>query len=252
MLSKNRISLIKSLKMGKYRSKEGLFVAEGKKCIQELLDSDFQLHSIYALESSVQVKGNQRDKVHIATINELSKISFISSPSDALALFEIPKYVYESDDVSNRFSIALDGVRDPGNMGTIIRIADWFGIQNIFCSTDCVDIFNPKCIMSTMGSISRVKVHQVNLSDLLSSFKEKEGFDIYAADMDGADLRSQKLSKAGILVMGNESNGISKNLLPLVTQNLGIKGLDREGATGAESLNVAIATSIICYEFSRL
>ena len=252
MLSKNRISLIKSLKMGKYRSKEGLFVAEGKKCIQELLDSDFQLHSIYALESSVQVKGNQRDKVHIATINELSKISFLSSPSDALALFEIPKYVYESDDVSNRFSIALDGVRDPGNMGTIIRIADWFGIQNIFCSTDCVDIFNPKCIMSTMGSISRVKVHQVNLSDFLSSFKEKEGFDIYAADMDGADLRSQKLSKAGILVMGNESNGISKNLLPLVTQNLGIKGLDREGATGAESLNVAIATSIICYEFSRL
>ncbi|NQY67401.1 MAG: RNA methyltransferase [Flavobacteriales bacterium] len=248
MLSKNRISLIKSLSKRKIRKREGLFVVEGEKSVVGLLHSSFVLDSLYVIDQVLGLDIEDKSRFHLISNSDMEKISLLKTPSSLLAVFKIPSWNWKEEDVLAEFSIALDSVRDPGNLGTIVRIADWFGIENIFCSEDCVDVFNPKCVMSTMGSISRVKVHYVNLNSFAEKLKEAEDYNIYVTAMNGDDIRSEKKAKRGLLVLGNEANGVSQSIMDSASKKIGIVGAQREGGETTESLNVAVATSICCFQ----
>ncbi|RLD77269.1 MAG: RNA methyltransferase [Bacteroidetes bacterium] len=250
MISKAKIKLIQSLKYKKYRTKTGLFVAEGVKTIQELLNSNVKVVEIFGLAEIIQeIEILEEVEVVRTTVNELKKISFLSTSTNILALFEIPDY-----DISNSFQtnflIALDGVQDPGNLGTIIRLADWYGIKNIICSTACADVFNPKVIQSTMGSIARVNVYYTNLPAFLQKAKREENYHIYGSFMDGESIYATTFNEKKILIMGNEGNGISDEVEHLVEKKISIPA-NFEGMEGPESLNVAIASAIIVSEISR-
>ena len=239
MLSKSQIKLITSLKQKKYRQQHKLFVAEGKKIILELLQSNLQLHQLYTTTIEFDVLD---DLVTQISDNELKKISFLKSPNTALAVFRIP------DETPNDFKklvVALDDVRDPGNLGTIIRLCDWFGVRDLVCSLATVDCYNPKVVQATMGSITRVNVNYVNLKEVL----EAQNDDIYGAFIDGENVYETKLSSSGILVLGNEANGISDSIEKLVTKRISIPRFGELQAT--ESLNVANAAAILLSEFKR-
>ena len=239
MLSKSQIKLITSLKQKKYRQQHKLFVAEGKKIILELLQSNLQLHQLYTTTIEFDVLD---DLVTQISDNELKKISFLKSPNTALAVFRIP------DETPNDFKklvVALDDVRDPGNLGTIIRLCDWFGVRDLVCSLATVDCYNPKVVQATMGSITRVNVNYVNLKEVL----EAQNDDIYGAFIDGENVYETKLSSSGILVLGNEANGIGNSIEKLVTKRISIPRFGELQAT--ESLNVANAAAILLSEFKR-
>ena len=238
MVSKSQIKLITRLKQKKYRQQERLFIAEGIKTIQELLNSTLELHHVFTTRS---FNFNAKSET-IINETELKKISFLSTPNRALAIFEIP----ESKDIQvNKLIIALDDVRDPGNLGTIIRLCDWFGIQDLVCSESTVDCYNPKVIQATMGSITRVNISYVKLESFLKNNK----MDVYGAFMDGDNVYKTNLPKQGVLVLGNEANGIS----PAIEACLGNKiTIPRFGDLQiTESLNVATATAILLSEFKR-
>ncbi len=238
MVSKSQIKLITRLKQKKYRQQEGLFIAEGIKTIHELLNSSLKLKHIFTTRSfNFDAKSET-----IITDNELKKISFLSTPNQALAIFEIP----ESETIQdNKLIIALDDVRDPGNLGTIIRLCDWFGIQDLVCSESTVDCYNPKVIQATMGSIIRVNVSYVNLESFLKASK----MDIFGAFMEGDNVYKTNLSNHGILVLGNEANGISETIEACLDKKLSIPRFGDLQTT--ESLNVATATAILLSEFKR-
>ncbi|MBU3822042.1 RNA methyltransferase [Flavobacteriaceae bacterium XHP0103] len=237
-MSKNQIKLIASLKQKKYRQLHGLFIAEGIKTIKELLDSNFAIHTLFTTESfNIDAKKEQ-----IISEKELKQISFLKTPNKALALFHIPKP--KAIDTA-QLIIALDDVRDPGNLGTIIRLCDWFGINNLICSLETVDCFNPKVIQATMGSITRVNINYVDLPTFLKDSKSP----VFGAFMDGENVYNKNLPTKGVLVMGNEANGISKNTEALVTEKIAIPRFGAIQAT--ESLNVATATAILLSEFKR-
>lgn len=240
MVSKNQIKLITSLQQKKYRKKEELFFAEGIKVVEELLHSNFELHYLFTTKSDFQSISN--NKVHRITEIELKKISALASPSSCLAVFKIPK---AKKIVQNGLILALDNVKDPGNLGTIIRLCDWFGITTLFCSEESVDIYNPKVVQATMGSISRVNVVYGNLENFLKTTK----FPIFGTFMDGKNIYQEKLAKEGIIIMGNEANGISPSVEKLVSQRIAIPRFGNLQLT--ESLNVATATAIILSEFKR-
>ena len=252
MLSKNQIKLIKSLETKKYRKREGLFVAEGPKVVGDLLRAGYQPHSIFATASYVpqwssgQSGQGQNGHLSFSTItdDELQRISFLQHPQEVLAVFHIPESPLASS--LSHLSLALDGVQDPGNVGTIIRIADWFGITNIYCSPDTADVYNPKVVQATMGSLAHVNITYCDLVPLLS----EAGVPVYGTLLDGQDIYQQPLSENGIIVMGNEGNGISPEVRQLVTHKLLIPNFNKNNET-AESLNVAIATAITCSEFRR-
>lgn len=240
MVSKNQIKLITSLEQKKFRQKNKLFIAEGVKVIQELLLSNFELEHLYVTEPVFE---NTNEKL-ISTISEsdLKRISCLSTPNNCLALFRIPddKSVDESGLV-----IALDDIRDPGNFGTIIRLCDWFGIRQIICSEQTVDVYNPKVIQATMGSVARVNVSYVDLAQYLKNTKKT----VFGTFMNGKNVYQETLSADGILVLGNEANGISKEVEKQITQRIAIP---RFGAIKkTESLNVATATAIFLSEFKR-
>ena len=239
MLSKSQIKLITSLKQKKYRQQYKLFVAEGKKTILELLQSNLHLHQLYTTTLEFDVLD---DFVTQISDNELKKISFLKSPNTALAVFRIPD---ETPNDFNKLVVALDDVRDPGNLGTIIRLCDWFGVRDLVCSLATVDCYNPKVIQATMGSITRVNVNYANLKEVL----EAQNNDIYGAFMDGENVYETKLSSSGILVLGNEANGISDSVEKLVTKRISIPRFGELQAT--ESLNVANAAAILLSEFKR-
>jgi len=239
MLSKSQTKLITSLKQKKYRQQYKLFVAEGKKTILELLQSNLQLHQLYTTTLEFDVLD---DFVTQISNNELKKISFLKSPNTALAVFRIPD---ETPNDFNKLVVALDDVRDPGNLGTIIRLCDWFGVRDLVCSLATVDCYNPKVIQATMGSITRVNVNYANLKEVL----EAQNNDIYGAFMDGENVYETKLSSSGILVLGNEANGISDSVEKLVTKRISIPRFGELQAT--ESLNVANAAAILLSEFKR-
>ena len=242
MVSKNQKKLINSLHQKKYRKQQGLFVAEGKKVIQEFLDADLELHSLFSMDKSVF--NTPKEKTFIVSETELKGITFLKTPQFALALFYIPNAkLIDSDDLI----VALDDVRDPGNLGTIIRLCDWFGITNLVCSDKTVDCYNPKVIQATMGSITRVNITYTNLFDFLSLHKDKVS--VYGTFMDGEVIYKESLSKKGIIVMGNEANGISKDITSLVSKKIAIPRFGNTQVT--ESLNVATATAIILNEFRR-
>ncbi len=239
MLSKSQIKLITSLKQKKYRQQHGFFVVEGVKTIKELLQSNLVLHKLYAKES---FNIDAKDEVIISD-SDLKRISFLTTPNQALAVFKIP----DPKPINNSgLIVALDAIRDPGNLGTIIRLCDWFGVKELICSKETVDCFNPKVIQATMGSITRVNVSYIDLVP----FIEDSETTVFGAFMEGEKVYNKKLPKNGILVMGNEANGVSKEVEAVITEKISIPRFGNIQAT--ESLNVATAAAILLSEFRRI
>ena len=243
MIAKAEIKQIKLLHQKKYREEKQLFIAEGPKMVNELVKSKYLVKEVFATkEFKVQ---SSKFKVREISEKELTQISALTTPNQVLGVFEIPVTKLNIESLKQELVLALDDIRDPGNLGTIIRIADWFGIKNILCSEGCVDLFNPKVVQATMGSIARVTVHYDNPETTLSVLKKSMA--IYGAAMDGENIYTQELPSCGIILIGNESKGISENLLQLVSQKISIPNF----SSGAESLNAAIAAAVICSEFRR-
>lgn len=240
MVSKNQIKLITSLQQKKYRKQHKMFFAEGIKVIQELLNSNFELYHLFAVEDLFP--DVQERKITFISEAELKKISALTTPNSCLALFLIPD---EKPVAEDGLIIALDAIRDPGNLGTILRLSDWFGVQHVVCSNETVDIYNPKVVQATMGSITRVNVVYTDLE----AFLEKTSLPVFGTFMDGANIYKQSLPEKGIVVMGNEANGISAAIEKLAANRLSIPRFGDLQQT--ESLNVATATAIILSEFKR-
>tara|TARA_B100000900_G_scaffold362088_1_gene335154 strand:- start:111 stop:824 length:714 start_codon:yes stop_codon:yes gene_type:complete len=237
MLSRNQIKFIKSLKQKKFRLQQQLFVVEGEKLVNEFLNSDWEIEQIYATKEW-QGEGGA---VEITT-KELERISFLKTPNKVLAIVKIP---LKESVASENLVLALDAVKDPGNLGAIIRLADWFGVQNILCSEDCVEMYNPKVVQASMGSIIRVQVQYV---DLKSTLESMDDYQVYAAVIDGENMFSIKKSEKIIVLMGSESHGVSQDLLKLQHQKITIP---KSGNSKIESLNVANACGIILAQLSR-
>ncbi len=238
LVSKSQIKLITSLQQKKYRKKLGLFIAEGPKVIAELLSSGFNLDSLYSTEKEL-IQSNNEFQV---SEKELQKISFFKTANTSVAIFKIPSSKTLLNDSA---TVVLDAIRDPGNLGAIIRLCDWFGIKQLVCSEDTVDCYNPKVIQATMGSIARVQIMYMDISD----FIKKTMLTVYGACMDGENLYQQQLAKKAILVLGNEANGISEEINLLLTHRITIPQFGEIQET--ESLNVATATAILLSEFNR-
>lgn len=250
MISKNKIKYIKSLELKKNRNKEGKFVAEGHKVVDDLLVLQ-PASLIVATEEWLKDKSiDPRTEVVTVSEEELRKVSFLQHPQQVLAVFDQrDNRDFASANIDfNCLNLALDGVQDPGNLGTIIRIADWFGITHIYCSQDTADVYNPKVVQATMGSIARVKVEYGDLLGLVESLPAD--VPVYGTLLDGDNIYQQKLENRGLIVMGNEGKGISPELAKKVNHKLLIPNFP-EGRATADSLNVAIATAITCSEFRR-
>jgi TrmH family RNA methyltransferase len=240
MVSKNQIKLITSLQQKKYRIANQMFFAEGIKAVNELLTSNLELVHIYTtLNDFTSVPS---DKKTIISESDLKKISALATPNTCLAVFYMPA---EKPIISSGLIVALDSIRDPGNMGTIIRLCDWFGVEQILCSKETVDIYNPKVVQATMGSITRVNVSYIDLISYLSTVT----IPVFGTFMDGENIYQSSLPSEGIIVMGNEANGISKEIESTVKSRLSIPRFGTVQKT--ESLNVATATGIILSEFKR-
>ena len=236
MISKNQIKFVHQLEQKKHRRKEGLFVAEGPKVVGDLLRAGFKAHCIFATNEWA----HQGQAFQEVNEEELRKVSFLQHPQQVLALFEMSTKQLTEVPI---LSIALDDIQDPGNLGTIVRIADWFGITTIYCSENTVDAWSPKVVQATMGSIARVNIIYTNLQTLIKDAKVP----VYGTLLDGENIYTQDLTKEGIIVMGNEGNGISTEIRQLINRKLLIPQFHE----GPESLNVAIATAITCSEFRR-
>jgi TrmH family RNA methyltransferase len=249
MLSKATLKLIRSLELKKYRKESGLFVAEGGKTVNDLLSCGFSAEIIIATKEwrADNVLKWDAEVIEVSD-DEMKKASFLRTPQGILAVFRQPHYTIDKEAPSKRLCLALDDVQDPGNLGTIIRIADWFGIEEIFCSGGCADAYGPKTVQATMGAIGRVKVFYTDLPEFLSSIKGKAP--IYGTFLDGQDMYSKELCGNGIIVMGNEGNGIGKECSRHVDQRIFIPNYPSDRST-SESLNVSMATAIICSEFRR-
>ena len=238
-LSKNQLKLITSLQQKKYRVKNGLFIAEGTKVVNEFLNSNFKLNHLFCVDETAY--SNVEGLTLISEL-ELKKISTLKTPNNVLALFEIP---LEEKSTKEGLFVALDGINDPGNLGTIIRLCDWFGVDQLICSKNTVDCYNSKVVMASMGSLTRVSIVYVNLADYL----EGTTLPKYATLMDGENVYKSELPKQAILVMGNEANGISDPILKMLDTSVSIPRFGNVQAT--ESLNVATATAILLSEFKR-
>lgn len=247
MLSKNTLKLIRSLEQKKFRKQHGLFVAEGDKLVEDLL-AYYRCRLLVATDEWLGAHPEiSADSVVKVTPQELSSASFLRTPQHVLALFVLPEEGNSSPTHSKgRLSLALDGVQDPGNMGTIIRLADWFGIKDVWCSRQCADVYAPKTIQATMGAIARVSVHYVDLVDWL----KQQDCPVYGTFLDGENVYESALTHDGIIVMGSEGHGISPEVRACVSHKLLIPNYP-EGEPTSESLNVSTATAIICAEFRR-
>jgi RNA methyltransferase, TrmH family len=252
MISKAQASFIKSLHQKKYRYENQLFIAEGYKIVEELITAGYSIKTICIIDHqwndfvAKHSKISKNTEILSLTSGELERISALSTASEILAVVHIPAShinVFIPDYYHDHLALCLDEVKDPGNLGTIIRIADWFGLKRIICSIGTVELYNPKVIQSTMGSFTRVEVIYSNLHDFLEGMKNVK---IYGALLDGRNIYQEQLSKKGLILMGSESHGISRELIKFITDPLTIPSFG-----GAESLNVAVATGIICSEFSR-
>lgn len=249
MLSKNKIKYIRSLELKKNRKEEQAFLAEGPKLVGELL-----AHFPCRLVAGIKAWLEQYPDLYAGEIievseEELSRASLQKTPQEVLAVFEQPHYEWDASIASRSLCLALDDVQDPGNVGTIARIADWFGIEHIFCSKGTADIYNPKTVQATMGAIARVKFHYCDLPDFIQS-ASTQGIPLFGTFLDGKDLYKETLENRGIIVMGNEGSGISMPIAQCISHRLLIPNYP-QGRPTSESLNVAIATAIVCAEFRR-
>jgi TrmH family RNA methyltransferase len=249
MLSKNKIRYIQAISRKKGRSETGLFIAEGEKLITELMLSDFKFELLIVREDRLQsFLGINCEKL-IATEDEIKKISLLTTPTSAVALCFQNKYIITENTLQDDLTIVLDNIQDPGNLGTIIRLASWFGIGQIICSKNTVDCYNPKVIQATMGAIAHVKVYYTNLIDFLSGSKEK-GRLIYGAFMEGENIYFSTLVENGIIVFGNEGNGISPEVRKFIIKEISVPSFSVNQQI-VESLNVSVAAAIVCSEFRR-
>lgn len=249
MLSKNKIKTIRALELKKNRQTTGLFVAEGPKVVHDLLEV-VRAKTLLATHEWLSHNSTSipADEVIEVSEEELRKVSFLQHPQHVMAVFPQNGIEYEEIPLQDTLSIFLDGVQDPGNLGTILRIADWFGITNIVCSPDTADVYNPKVVQATMGSIARIHTTYADLSEVLS--KLPPDVPVYGTLLDGENIYSQQLTSNGIIIMGNEGKGISPAIRTKVNRKLRIPNFPPGRAT-ADSLNVAVATAIVCSEFRR-
>ena len=247
-LSKNRIKYIHSLELKKNRDAEGVFLAEGPKLVGELLGS-FPCLLLAATPAWKQryPQAPAEEQVEVSD-EELARASLLRTPQQVLAIFRKKEESIEPDEITRSLCLALDGVQDPGNLGTIIRLADWFGIRHIFCSPDTADAYSPKSVQATMGSLARVSLHTTDLPALIRNLPP--GTPIYGTFLDGENIYRKELTENGLLIMGNEGRGIREEVGKLVNQRLYIPAYPQERG-GTESLNVGVATAIVCAEFRR-
>lgn len=246
MLSKAKIKYIRSLERKKIRNEHNTFIAEGNKLVNDMLPY-FECELLIAKPSWMATQGDIPAKeLLVADDGDIEKVSLMKSPQDVLAIFRQPNYTLADVDSETNLVLALDGVQDPGNLGTIIRLADWFGIRHIVCSLDTADVFNPKTVQATMGALSHVQVHYTDLTEFL----KEQNAPIYGTFLDGENLYTKNLSSSGVIVMGSEGNGICPETRDLVNEKIFIPNYPANQET-SESLNVAIATAIVCSEFRR-
>lgn len=248
-LSKGKIKYVQSLKEKKFRQKYNVFVAEGDKMVLDLLPVMY-CELLIATRDFIESAGDMTSRIgEIIEVNkpEIDRVSSQKSPQQAIAVFSQPKFELVQPDPRQQLILALDGIQDPGNMGTIIRLADWYGIENIVCSVDTVDVYNPKVVQATMGALARVKVHYTQLDVWLG---DQDGIPVYGTFLEGRNIYDSQISENGIIVMGNEGNGIRPEIERLVTSKLYIPNYPA-GRITTESLNVGVATAIVCSEFRR-
>lgn len=240
------IKLVSSLAVKKYRDKEGLFVAEGWKCVRDTWNA-FNCRYLIATKAWYEQQGTAEHypKLVMAHKSQMARMSQFTTPSDVMAVYEIPETTYTDDEVRNGLNIVLDNIQDPGNLGTVMRLADWYGIKNIFANKSTVDVYNHKVVQATMGAIARVKVHY---GDLEALFEEYPDLPVYGTFLDGTDIYHSELGKTGFVIFGNEGQGISAKVGKHADHRLLIP---KAKSAGSESLNVGVAAAITISEFFR-
>ena len=251
MLSKKQISSLNSLHQKKFRKESGSFIAEGDKVVIDLLRSDYEVLAIYATKEKLEEFSQHLAGIdtHLVDMQEMGKISTLTTPQQILAVAK-SKESTEEIDLAVGLKLVLDGIKDPGNFGTLIRIADWFGFNEIICSTDTVEQFNPKVIQAAMGSVFRVNIHYVNLENLLEKNSTENEVPVYGTLMEGESLFKTSLGNKGLIVLGNESEGISQVVKKYISHAIHIPGFSTSGH-GPDSLNVAVAAGIVCAFFRK-
>ncbi len=245
MLSKSQVSFVRLLHHKKNRKEHQLFIVEGIKSVSEFINSGYLVNNVYATGNVMPKLVNLSQKVKVTEITptDINKMSTLATPQQVLAVVQIPvSKTISSGDFKGSYTLALDGLQDPGNLGTILRTADWFGIKQIICSEDCVEVYNPKVVQASMGSLSRMNVHYCSLSALLQKIRVP----VYAATLNGKLITETVFGNEGVIVFGNEGNGIRPELINLISNRVTIPGSGR-----AESLNVAVSVALLCYEVHR-
>lgn len=255
MLSANKVKSVNALKLKKNREMRRQFIAEGSKLVIDLLNSSCRVDEVYATSDWIASNADHLRAGNIiplqVTEKDLARITALTAPGPVLAVVGIPSVAVGPGFYTDKLILALDDIRDPGNLGTIIRIADWFGITSVICSETTVDLYNPKVVQATMGSLTRVSVLYTDLAEFLTGLPASHR--IYGAFLEGNDIYSSALSGTGVIIIGNESSGISGNVAKFVTDRLYIPHFQTGSGTGghAESLNASVAAAIICSEFRR-
>jgi len=249
MLSKNKIKFFNSLKLRKFRIKHNLFLAEGEKLVFNLLQSEIKPKFILTTSKEL-IPTEKYYNFEIFEVNnsDIHKISQLKTPPSIIGVFEIPDYKINFAEIENSLSIFCDDIQNPGNLGTIIRTADWFGIKTVFCSENTVDVYNPKTIQATMGSIASVKIHYINKTNFFSSLNKN--ISVYGTFLEGENIYNTELTANGLIVIGNEGQGISEEIVPFITKKLFIPSYNIKQKS-AESLNASIAAAVVCAEFKR-
>lgn len=254
MISKNKIKMIRLLGTRKYRLQYGLFIAEGDKIVLDFIRAgEWNIEYLFAKKEWIaRLSPEERERageIHEISYEELKKVSFLKTPHNVLALIKLPLYkTPESPDPAG-LSLALDNIQDPGNLGTIMRIADWFGIRDIFCSEGSVDAYNPKVVQASMGSVIHTRVHYTSLDELIRKSRD-QGIPVYGTFLEGVPVYEKTLTDHGLVVFGNESKGISQSLAGLIDEKITIPPFP-PGGTSLNSLNLSAATAIVCAEFRR-
>jgi TrmH family RNA methyltransferase len=240
---KTILKLARSLRQKKFRDEHGLFLVQGPKLVGEMINADWPFGSVMATAEAAGRMG--LSEATIVPRHELDRIGTLESGNEVIALARKPDRAFRPRPGTDELILALDGIADPGNLGTVLRLADWFGIDRVWCGKGSVEVFNPKCVQSSMGAIFRVTVEYMDLPEALTN-EGAEGSTIYLATMDGSSVFKERLARRAVLVLGNESHGISEAVRASGGKEVGIPGIG-----GAESLNVAMAATAFCTEFSR-
>lgn len=252
MLSKHLTNIIQNLEKKKFREKYNLFKIEGEKLVQELFLSDMKVDTLIARPSWIERNRQKAQSYNTIEVNEIEmgRVSNFKSLPEVIALAQIPVKEHSPEEIKNELSIVLNGIQDPGNLGTILRLSDWFGVRHVFCDHDCANIFNPKSVQASMGAIFRVNVFYLNLAEFIPQFVDQD-FPCYGAFLEGENIYRTELRTKGFIVMGNEGNGISPEIERFVTRKITIPSF-AHSPYSTESLNVGVATGIILSEFKRI